>query len=151
MKIAYIIGPFGANENRSETQNTLVAEYLGKQAMAQGYTPFVPHSMILSGVFGKDSDPSERKKGERATLSLLATFIKHSNVELWVIGDYIYNSWFFSKGTKKELDLWIKRRGTKDIKYFLYPAVDAERRGLYGKDMAHKRHTWTSRSIKDPT
>lgn len=138
MKYAYIIGPYGKNPemNRDELQNTLIAEYLGKQAHSLGYVPFVPHSMIFNEVFGDDQDPQDRKKGERATLALLSAFIKQPNVELWVIGDYIYNFWLFSPGTSKELALWKKRRGTSQIKYFLYDALKMEAFSN-GNNMAH--------------
>ena len=140
MKYAYIIGPYGADPtlNRSEKNNTLVAEHLAKKAYAEGFTPFVPHSMIFSGIFGSDSDPLCRKKGERATLSLLAMFMKQPNVELWVIADYIYNSWIFSPGTQKELQLWKKKRGNKDIRYFLYYHLDQERKINNAENMAHQ-------------
>ena len=128
MKYAYIIGPYGQNLelNRSEKQNTLVAEHLAKKAFSEGYVPIVPHPMIFSGIFGNDSNPEDRKKGERATLAIMSAFMKLQNCELWVIGDYIYNSWIFSSGTKKELDLWKRKRGVQDIKYFLYPALYIE-------------------------
>lgn len=138
MKYAYIIGPYGSNPemNRDELQNTMVAEHLARTAHSLGYVPFVPHSMIFNEVFGDDQNPIDRKKGERATLALLSAFIKQPNVELWVIGDYIYNFWFFSEGTSKELALWKKRRGTSDIKYFLYDALKME---LFNNDqnLAH--------------
>ena len=139
MKYAYIIGPYGSNDalNRTEQDNTLIAEHLAKKAYAEGLTPFVPHSMIFSGIFGSDSDPLSRKKGERATLALMSAFMKQPNSELWVIGDYIYNSWIFSPGTKKELELWKKKNGVENIRYFLYPALDDERRKQNAKNMAH--------------
>lgn len=139
MKYAYIIGPYGANEalGRTEKQNTLVAEYLAAKAYDQGYVPFVPHSMIYSGIFGDDSNPEDRAKGERATLALMSAFMKQPNCELWVIGDYIYNSWLFSSGTSKELKLWKKKKGFENIKYFLYPALDSERRNKDAQDLAH--------------
>lgn len=138
MKYAYIIGPYGNDPNfgRDELQNTLIAEHLGQKAHSLGYVPFVPHSMIYNEVFGDDQNPEHRKKGERATLALLSLFIKQPNAELWVISDYIYNFWHFSPGTLKELNLWKKRRGTSDIKYFLYEALKAEKFGN-GDNMAH--------------
>ena len=140
MKYAYIIGPYGANEalNRTEKNNTLVAQHLAKKAYLEGYVPFVPHSMIYAGIFGNDSDCQDRAKGERATLALMSSFMKLPNVELWVIGDYIYNSWIFSSGTQKELNLWKRKKGTKDIKYFLYPYLDQERKINNAENMAHQ-------------
>lgn len=140
MKFAYIIGPYGQNAlfKRSEQQNTKVAEYLAQKAFAQGYTPIVPHSMIHAGIFGDDSNPAERSKGERATLAIMSSFMKQKNVELWVIADYYYSAWFYSPGTKKELSLWCKKRGTKDVKHFLYVSLQDEMEKKYGKNMAHK-------------
>lgn len=95
----YIAGCFGGNP----TANTQVAIQVGKVAQKEGYAPFVPHTSILSGVYGCDDILEERNNGMVSTLSLVVFFASQPIAHLWVIER---KDGSLSQGTQMEHDIW---------------------------------------------
>lgn len=99
----YVAGCFGSDP----TNNTQIAIQVGKVAQKKGFAPFVPHTSILSGVYGCDDIPQERTDGMVSTLSLLASFAKQPTAHLWVIEK---KDGTRSQGTQMEFEVWCQIR-----------------------------------------
>lgn len=95
----YIAGCYGSDP----TGNTQVAIQVGRVAQKQGYAPFVPHTSILSGVYGCDDILEERNNGMVSTLSLVTFFASSPIAHLWVIEK---KDGSLSQGTQMEWEIW---------------------------------------------
>ena len=102
-KLVYIAGPFGPANGMTMEENTFFAERVGKYAQELGYAPVVPHSSILRGVYGDDTDSEERVEGTLSTLALMCAVMDSEDSELWVITDELGE---MSEGTLEEFDIW---------------------------------------------
>jgi len=101
--VVYIAGPFASDP----TGNTQKAINLGFVCSSVGYAPYVPHTTILSGAYGRDEVPAEREQGMLITLSILTMIAQQESSELWVIQN---EDSTLSDGTQIELDLWCSIR-----------------------------------------
>lgn len=101
----YIAGAFGSDPDG----NTDRAVAVGRVAQSRGFAPFVPHTSILAGVYGKDEILEERNNGMVSTLSLVIAFAQQPFAFLWLIESH---EGFLSQGTQMEFDVWGEvRRG----------------------------------------
>jgi len=99
----YVAGAFGGNP-KAYTDNAIK---VGKIAQAKGFAPFVPHTSILSGVYGCDEKEEERNNGMVSTLSLLIAFAQNPFAHLWVIEN---EDGTLSQGTQMEYEVWCQVR-----------------------------------------